>query len=252
MKMKFSFFLRALFAPALALAVASTSVFADDQTSATKPVYRGGEWRGYTQQFNRHIATATAALNKGTAKLLFFGDSITEGWNSGGRAVWNTHYASRNAINLGLSGDRTQNVLYRMDKLPLDKVKPKAVVLLIGYNNITATYNGKSTPRETAEGIKAVVTRIKKIYPSTKILVLHVLPAANLTEVKRIKEINALLPSLLRSERNVTLLDLTSSFADKKGKILPALSGDGIHLNKKGYEVWATKMEPVLKKLLNE
>ncbi|MDR2674760.1 MAG: GDSL-type esterase/lipase family protein [Opitutaceae bacterium] len=250
--MKFSTTLRALLAPALVLAAATGATFADDQTSATKPVYRAGEWRGYERQFNQHIAAASAALNKGDAKLLFIGDSITEGWNTDGRAVWNRHYAPRKAVNLGLSGDRTQNVLHRLDKLPLAKVKPKAAVLLIGYNNITAVYNGKSTPRETADGVKAVVARLKKAYPSIKILVLHVLPAANPRDVKNIKEVNALLPSLLRGERNVTLLDLTASFADGTGKILPNLSRDGVHLNAQGYQTWAAKMEPALKKLLGE
>jgi beta-glucosidase len=228
------------------------AAFADDQRSTTRPVYRAGEWRKYGQQFNAHINAATAGLKKGDAQLVFVGDSITEGWASDGRATWNKFYGTRNALNLGLSADRTQNVLFRLEKLKgaLGQTKPKAVVVLIGYNNITAVYNGKSSPAATAAGVKAVVQRLKASWPSAKYLVLHVLPAKDPRDVKRIKELNALLPQTLRGERNVTLLDFTPAFATGSGAIKPNLTKDGVHLTAAGYEVWAEKMEPALAKIL--
>src|SRR6185436_11235435 len=72
-------------------------------------------------------------------ELLFIGDSITEGWE--GRfatntwAIWDKYYAKRKAVNLGIGGDRTQHVLWRLERAPFGDMKPKAAVVMIGTNN---------------------------------------------------------------------------------------------------------------------
>ncbi|MEK6701692.1 MAG: GDSL-type esterase/lipase family protein, partial [Planctomycetota bacterium] len=72
---------------------------------------------------------------EGKAQLVFLGDSITEGWEGGGKETWAKHYASRQAANFGVSGDRTEHVLWRLDNANFDGLKPKLIVIMIGTNN---------------------------------------------------------------------------------------------------------------------
>ena len=72
---------------------------------------------------------------KGNVDLLFIGDSITHGWEGGGKEVWKKYYGKRNAVNLGIGGDRTQHVLWRLDHGNIDGISPKLAVIMIGTNN---------------------------------------------------------------------------------------------------------------------
>jgi lysophospholipase L1-like esterase len=72
---------------------------------------------------------------EGNIDLLFMGDSITAGWASKGKDVWQERYGNRNAANFGIGGDRTQHVLWRAMDGELENVHPKVVVLMIGTNN---------------------------------------------------------------------------------------------------------------------
>jgi beta-glucosidase len=236
------------------------SVNAEDNTptsehSATVPVYRAGKWRGYDRQFENNVKAITNQLEKGDAKLLFVGDSITERWSDTGKSAWDKYYGKRKAVNLGLSGDRTQNVLFRLAKLPLDKVKPNLIVLMVGVNNIITQYDGKSTPEDTANGIKAIAAMLQKHYPDTKILVVNTLPTgenADNADRKKIEEINSYLPALFKDVKNVTLLDTNDVFLDENKKIRKNLMGDFVHPTSEGYELWAKAMESTIAKLFGD
>ena len=76
-----------------------------------------------------------AAEAGGKAEVIFIGDSITQGWEGEGKDVWTRYYAPRNAVNLGIGGDRTQHVIWRIENGELDGLSPKALVLMIGTNN---------------------------------------------------------------------------------------------------------------------
>jgi lysophospholipase L1-like esterase len=67
--------------------------------------------------------------------LLFLGDSITDGWAKGGKAIWDTRYAPLKAANFGIGGDKTEHVLWRLKNGNLTGIQPKVVVLMIGTNN---------------------------------------------------------------------------------------------------------------------
>jgi lysophospholipase L1-like esterase len=73
---------------------------------------------------------------KAPVPVLFVGDSITQAWNDPGKATWDAMIAPLGAMNLGNSGDRTENVLWRLQQAPLTKLSPRAIVLLIGTNDI--------------------------------------------------------------------------------------------------------------------
>ena len=71
--------------------------------------------------------------------VLLLGDSITEGWNQGGKNIWKNYVEKYNAANFGISGDRTQHVLWRIENGELDGISPKLVILMIGTNNIRSS-----------------------------------------------------------------------------------------------------------------
>jgi beta-glucosidase len=195
---------------------------------------------------DRHEASV-ALVEKGNVDVLMIGDSITHGWEGSGKDVWDKYYGSRKAINLGFSGDQTQHVLWRLDRLPLDKISPRVAVIMIGTNN------NRMEPKDTAEGIKAIVEKLQTQYPKMQVLVLYVFARGpNLTDKyrKKVDAVNSYLPGLLKDKRNVTLLDINNVVIDKEGNLPKEVMPDFLHPNAEGYQLWADAMEPTLKKLL--
>ena len=101
--------------------------------------------------------------------ILFFGDSLTEGWDA---TIWERSLASRGALNAGVSGDRTDHLLWRLHHGNLAGPQPKAVVLLIGTNDLAY---GRS-PELTGDGIRANLEMLRRRLPEARILLLGLLP----------------------------------------------------------------------------
>lgn len=193
---------------------------------------------------SRHLARA----KQGPIDLLFLGDSITQSWND--NDTWKRYYAPRNAANFGIGGDRTQHLLWRLDHGALEGYQPKVVVLLIGTNNI-----GNCTLDDIAEGVKAILTRLRTHFPSTRILLLGVLPrygdrppspdALTAQPDPRVPALNSRLKSLADG-KSVSFLDIGPHFLNPDGSIPKALMPDFLHFSELGYRTWADAMEPLL------
>src|SRR5579872_2677034 len=111
--------------------------------------------------------------SKGEGDVIFLGDSITHGWE--GQKAWQEHFGSFKPVNLGIGGDQTGHVLWRITEgHELDQLKPKAAVMMIGTNN-----TGGHSAQQIAGGIKAIVEELKRQKPEIKILVLGVFPRGN-------------------------------------------------------------------------
>jgi lysophospholipase L1-like esterase len=228
----------------LAVFILVSSLYA--QSVATTPTDRKDEW-----WVKRH-ADNVAQMEKGDINLLMIGDSITHGWDNAGKTVWDSYYGHRKPINLGFSGDRTEHVLWRLDHLPLDKISPKAAVLMIGTNNVG---HNSSSPKDAADGIKAIVEKLEKQYPVLKIIVLNVFPRDNKPDGKyrkQVDELNSYLPELLKDKPNVTLLNINSVYLDAEKNLPKEIMPDFLHPNTYGYELWAKSVEPTLTVLLGE
>ena len=114
------------------------------------------------QWVDRYNELCRRAENASTAEVAFFGDSITEFWENIGLETWNEQYAPLNACNLGISGDRTEHVLWRLNNGHIGKLAPKVAVLMIGTNNL----NEPPVPaNEIADGIVAVVQTLREKLP---------------------------------------------------------------------------------------
>jgi len=183
--------------------------------------------------------------------LVFIGDSITHGWENAGKATWDRYYAPRKALNIGYSADRTEHVLWRLDNGELDGYKPKAAVIMIGTNN---TGHRNDPPEAIAAGIKAIIGRIQKKSPETKILLLGIFPrAAKATDKPRVNNdrTNELIAKFADDGR-VVYLNINDKFLTSDGELTKDVMPDLLHPKQKGYGIWAEAMEPALQKLLGE
>ena len=194
-----------------------------------------------------------AEARQGNFDLVFIGDSITDGWRRGGLEVWNKFYAPRHALNLGIGGDRTQHVLWRIEHGELDGLKPKAVVLMIGTNNTGKERDGspRNSTAEVIAGVTAVVKQIRAKLPQSKLLLLAVFPrgTADGPERAQIKEINVALAKL-DDGKKVRFLDIGNVFLAEDGSIPKTIMPDLLHPNAAGYQRWADAMEPALAAML--
>jgi len=200
-------------------------------------------------------------LAQGNVDLIWIGDSITHSWEEEGKDIWARYYASRNAVNLGCSGDRTQNVLWRLQNGEIDNIQPKVAIIMIGTNN---SNRDEHTAEEIADGIKAIVITLREKLPETKILVLSIFPRGDATQ-KALPIGNASyndqwakndqasrLASVLADDQMVFFLDINKAFLNEEGELTREMMPDLLHPKEKGYQVWAETMEPTLMKLLGE
>lgn len=183
---------------------------------------------------------------KGNVDVLFLGDSITKGWSGAGKEIWMQNYQPLKALNIGIGGDTTRQVLWRLENGALDGVQPKVVVLMIGVNNI---FTGTGTDEEIARGINEIIARIHAQRPAAKILLAGILPLGNVDQSARALNINRLVSA--KTPAFVRYLDLTGVFRGADGQVVAELySNDRVHLAKPGYEAWDKAMRPVLSELL--
>ncbi|HSU53262.1 MAG TPA: platelet-activating factor acetylhydrolase IB subunit [Candidatus Dormibacteraeota bacterium] len=202
-----------------------------------------------TNWMARHEGFVKQAKNGGI-DLLFMGDSITDGWRTKGKNVWNKSYEPRHAANFGIGGDRTQHVLWRIENGELDGIKPKVMVLMIGTNN-----SNSDEPKPIADAIKLIIDETRAKCPETKILLLAVFPRNKPNDTPKQLETNARVNELISKYddgKNVKFLDINKVFLASDGKVPAEIMPDFLHPNEKGYQLWADAMEPTLKKMLNE
>jgi lysophospholipase L1-like esterase len=181
--------------------------------------------------------------------VIFIGDSITAGWLGAGRAIWDAKYHPLHALNFGIGGDKTQNVLWRLNNMSIQDLKPKVAVILIGTNNVA------NTPHEIADGVKAVLANTQLDFPGVKIILISIMP--NTRAEDKMMQADALLRSLA-DDSSVYYLDLvplmpevtTTGPGDQKITNYKGLGSDGLHPDASGYKIWADAMDPLLTKLL--
>jgi len=136
------------------------------------------------RKLNRDIPRHKEFLNRieqsgGAGDVVFLGDSITHGWE--GQKAWQEYFGPFKPVNLGIGGDQTGHVLWRITEgHELDRLDPKAAVIMIGTNNI----GGHSAP-QIADGIKAIVEELKRQKPHVKVLVLGVFPRGRAADAER-------------------------------------------------------------------
>ncbi|MBL8760160.1 MAG: GDSL family lipase [Phycisphaerae bacterium] len=192
-----------------------------------------------------------AISKEGKAKLVFVGDSITEAWEGPGREVWEKFYATRHAANFGISGDRTEHVLWRLDHGNFDGLSPDLVVIMIGTNN---TGHRQDKAEETAAGIKAIIARIEKKCPKAKVLLLGVFPRSDAADHPH-RKLNVAINEIIKGyadDTRVFYKDIGAAFTGDKGELTKDIMPDYLHLSPEGYRRWAEAIEDDVATLLGE
>lgn len=196
----------------------------------------------------------SARMEEGDVDLLWVGDSITHFWETTGSEVFRKYYGNRKTMNFAISGDRTGHVIWRINHSPMDKIDPKMAVVMIGTNNIG---HESSTPVQTVEGIQKIVDMLKEQYPEMSILLLEVFPRGATPDDplrQGVNEINAGLEKLYKDKKvkNVKLYSINDLFLDENGNLPSEIMPDYLHPSAKGYEIWASAIEPFIIEGLKE
>lgn len=212
--------------------------------SAVTPTARTGE-----KWVDRH-ESFTARAQQSDVDLIFIGNSITHGWERAGKDVWDKYYNRRKAMNLGIGGDRTQHVLWRLNNGNLDGISPKAAVLMIGTNNSNGNDN---TAEEIGAGITAIVKQLREKLPDTKVLILAVFPRGAKPSAQREKNAKASeIASKPADAEMIYYLDIGPKFLTDDATLTKDVMPDLLHLSPQGYEIWAASIEPTVAQLMGE
>lgn len=208
-------------------------------SSAITPSPRSDGW-----WMERHLQINKVTKEAGEdAKVVFVGDSITQGWEGAGAKVWEENIKKLGAVNLGIGGDRTEHVLWRFNNGNLQKISPQVAVVMIGTNNFG--YQQDSTD-EVLEGVVAVVEKLKKEVSGIQILLLDIFPRGESFNEMRgnILQVNQSLQATYSGDERVTFLPIGHLFVEDNGTISKEVMPDYLHLSEEGYQRWADAIVP--------
>jgi len=185
---------------------------------------------------------------QGHIDLIYVGDSIVEHFNKQGKEAWEHYFTGRNALNLGISGDRTEHVLWRLDHGNIDGITPKLAIVMIGQNN-----GGHNTAEEIAEGVTAVVQRLRARLPETRILLLAIFQRREKPTPERamLAWANEII-SKLADGKNVFYMDINHIYVQPDGSIPKSLMYDFEHPTPLGHKVWAEAIETKVAELMGD
>lgn len=228
-------------------ALAALAFSAIAQQVSTTPESRGEGWE-------KRVARDVAQAKQGGWELVFIGDSITDFWANRGKSVWDKYFGPYKALNLGISADRTEHVLWRLDHGELDGYQPKLFVVMIGTNNTGHRPLEKESPEDTVAGIKAILDRLGERAPNSKVLLLAIFPrGATPADQARVRneKVNAAIEKFADNKR-VFWMNINGKLLEPDGTLSKEIMPDLLHPNAKGYEIWAEAMMPMIKETLGK
>ncbi len=230
------------------------------ENTAIVPVSKLEE-NGY-DWFGRHneILHTKDSINP---QIVLIGNSITHFWAGfplaktyngkiippTGPQAWNDVFGKYRVLNMGFGWDRTQNVLWRLDRGELDDIHPKTVIIDIGTNNTSQTAKArKNSALEIVEGIKSICLRVRSKVPDATIVLMAIFPREeSATHPRRIliMETNKLLADFAK-ENHIKFVDIGPKMLSADGTLTREICDDFCHPTEKGYQLWADALKSVL------
>lgn len=222
-------------------------------------------WLDTHTKLVNHVNAYTTANPSGKLDVLLVGDSITQQWgstldNKPLNAAWQSRFGQYTALNIGIGGDKIQNVLWRLDHGGVTGLDPRVVVLMIGNNNMF--YVGETTVAAVAKGVKVTVNNLREKFPNADIIVTDILPAHSPgnTFYENIKLTNTAIANLnLAADPKVHMLSMWDDYVNADGTRKSNLFlADNIHLSQPngtgndGYSLYAAELDPLITALVPE
>jgi lysophospholipase L1-like esterase len=209
----------------------------DDGLPGAGPIRRY-DW--FRQLWAERRAAWGSRVEADQGAVVFLGDSITQGW---GDVPGGGTFEGMKVANRGISGDTTRGVLIRLKEDVL-AVKPAAVVLLIGTNDLEEN----AEPETAAANLRLILAQLKEHDPRMPIVLCQVFPssASKARPAAKIKKLNDLYASVVKGDAQITLVETWTLFADAQGDAKPAEFPDLLHPNAVGYAKWAAAIRPIL------
>ena len=179
----------------------------------------------------------------GESRVVFFGNSITEGW----KIVDSAFFKKKPYVNRGISGQTTSQMLVRFKPDVID-LKPKLVVILAGTNDIAG--NTGPTKLETIMGNLASMAQLARAN-GIRVVLSSVLPVFDypwkpgLQPAEKIVSLNKMIKDFAHAH-NMVYLDYYSSMVDERKGLKKELGNDGVHPNLAGYRVMGPLAEQAI------
>ena len=195
-----------------------------------------------------------AKARSGVIDVYFTGDSITRRWGALDYPAllenWNANFFGWNAANFGWGGDRTENILWRVENGELDGVDPRVIVVQAGTNNLTEAAGADAQVASITAGIRAIVDACRARAPDAVIILTGVFPRRDRPSFNPVIDaINTAIAAFADGD-GVRFLDTNADLSDADGRLSDSVSDDGLHLSAAGYQVWADALKPLLREIL--
>jgi lysophospholipase L1-like esterase len=210
-----------------------------------------GRAQGLVEHYHQRLAafrTQNATLQAGRQHVVLVGDSLTEGWELGGRTAKYLPSLAPRVLNRGIAGDglglgSSRGIRHRLDASVFD-CNPSHVVLLAGVNDVGRDGSGV---KRSATHYETVVRAIRERLPQIPIVLVTLAPArGNYAALNpHIQAYNAHVQRIA-AEHGAALLDLHPLLADDEGELKAAWTGDGLHWKNAGYQVLGRELERLL------
>lgn len=199
---------------------------------------------GNLERFKADDAMLSAPA-PGENRVVFMGDSITEGWNL------ETSFPGKPYLNRGISGQTTPQMLlrFRQDVVALD---PKVVIILGGTNDVAGN-TGPMTLKQTEDNLSSMADIASASH--IRVVLCSVTPSVDfpwnpgLEPAPKIAALNQWIRDYA-AQRGYVYVDYYSALKDAAGGLPPDLSHDGVHPNPAGYAIMAPLAQAGIEKAL--
>ena len=233
------------------LALGAASAFATIRAVSHDDYGKENAW-----QRKRHAEKMEIVTNGG-AEVVFIGDSITHFWESKGKAQLEKYFSEGDMkmLDLGVSADRTEHVLWRLNEgKELDGYEAKCILLMIGTNNTGHFSINEEPPGDTILGIREILRTIRAKQPKATVVLTAIFPrGATADDPQRIRNeiVNREMQKFCDG-KTVFWCDFNDQFLTADGKLSPDVFPDRLHPNALGYEIWYSAVKPYIDYALSD
>lgn len=189
---------------------------------------RTNQWYWRTATFKNEVET----LAQGG--IVFLGNSITDGFD------FEQYFTKTKVINRGISADHIDGIIERIQYSAID-LQPAQLFILIGINDIGAQDADSTILGNYKELLGIISIKI----PDTKVYIHSILPTTSKWKncpPEKIVRLNLEIKKIAL-DYNFTWIDIYSLFVNDDSFLNSELTDDGLHLNSKGYQLWAKKLQ---------